>query len=251
MNLEVGVSSAFSNKPTLTRNEIKAYVQTQRPRLKDSTFRWLLYSLCSKRIIQHVAHDAYRIYAGDSLLQGYSADLSNDAVAVRAFLKKRFPLLMFIIWETRAFNEFANHQIVRNYIFIEVEKPLSENVFDAIREESKHTVLYKPGKKEIALYSGDVTVSVLDLTSDAPVDGYDAKLEKLLVDLFANKLLEQIVSRGDYPGIFEEAFAKYRINYNIMRRYARRRNKHDVIKGFIEDKTSITIVGKDRPHDKP
>ena len=251
MNQELDVSSAFSNKPMFTRSELKAYIRTQRPMLKDSTFRWLLYSLCQERIIQHVAHDIYRMYAGDGSLQDYNADLSADATAIRAFLIRRFPLLTFIVWETRAFNEFANHQTVRNYIFIEVEKPLGESVFDAIHEESKHTVLYKPGEKEISLYSGKVTVPVLELTSEAPVEGHNARIEKLLVDLFANKLLSQIVSRGDYPGIYEEAFARYNINYNVMLRYARRRNKHEEIKSFIENKTNITVFEKDKPNDKP
>jgi len=62
-------------------------------------------------------------------------------------------------------------------------------------------------------------------------------LDISLHHLFANKLLDRIISRGDFAGIYEEAFSKYKINYNLMQRYARRRSKAEEIKRFIELKT--------------
>lgn len=249
MNYSNEISYTFSNKPTFSRNELKDYIKTQNPMMKDSTFGWILYDLCQQHVIQRVAHDTFRIYDKDDSLKDYKADLSDDAIYILEFLKKQFPLLTFIIWETRAYNEFANHQMARNFIFVEVEKPLGESVFNALHEQNKYTTLYKPTVKEIALYSGDVTVSVLSLTSEAPVDGHNAKLEKLLVDLFANKLLDRIISRSDYPEIYEEAFSKYSINYNLMIRYAKRRNRDAEIKAFIKEKTKVTVYGKEKGYD--
>jgi hypothetical protein len=103
-------------------------------------------------------------------------------------------------------------------------------------EKDTYRVLFHPSEKEITLYSSDITVSVLALTSEAPIYNHYARLEKLLVDLFANKLLDRIISRGDYPGIYEEAFSRYNINLNMMLRYAKRRNKDKVIKSFVENK---------------
>ena len=99
------------------------------------------------------------------------------------------------------------------------------------------------------MYSGDVTVSVLPLTSEAPIYGYNTRLEKLLVDLFANKLLDKIISRGDYAGIFEEAFSRYNINLNMMLRYAKRRNKADEVMSFMKHKTNITSPGTEKSYD--
>jgi hypothetical protein len=249
MNYSNEISSAFSNKPIFTRNELKDFIKTQNPMMKDSTFGWILYGLCQQHVIQRVAHDTFKIYDKDNSLKEYKADLSDDAGYILDFLKKQFPLLTFMIWETRAYNEFANHQMARNFIFVEVEKPLGESVFNALHEQKNYTTLYKPSVKEIALYSGDVTVSVLHLTSEAPINGFYTTLEKILVDLFANKLLDRIVSRSDYPEIFEEAFSKYSINYNLMVRYAKRRNKDAEIKTFIKEKTIITVYGKEKRHD--
>jgi len=249
MNFIQEVSSAFSDKPQFTRSEFVDYIRTSNPSLKENSFGWLLYDLCKKQIIERVAHNTYRVYAEDRLLNNYEAILSEDASAILEFLQKLFPLVTFIVWETRAFNEFANHQLARNLIFVESEKLLCESLFNAVHEQSEHITLYKPVQKEIAMYSGYVTVSVLPLTSEAPINGYNARLEKLLVDLFANKVLDKIISRGDYPGIFEEAFSRYNINLNMMLRYAKRRNKADEVMSFMKHQTSITSLGTENFND--
>lgn len=240
------INFALPDKSLFTRKELKDYIRAKNPALKDSSFSWLLYDLCQKRIIQRIAHDVYQKYEEGSLLKNYTADMSADTVNILGFLKTRFPLITFIIWETRAFNEFANHQMARNFIFIEVEKQFDESVFNALHEKNNYTVLYRPRAKELALYSGNITVSVLPITSEAPISGYYARLEKLLVDLFANELLDLIISRSDFPGIYEEAFSKYNINYNMMIRYAKRRGKDEKIESFINSETTINVYRKEK-----
>ena len=239
----IEICNALSDKQYFTRRDFSSYVKEYNPYLKDNSIGWLLYNLCQKQVIEHIAHNTYRVYKTSNTLQDYKPILSADALNIFKYIKKRFPLIDFIIWETRAFNEFSNHQVARNFIFIEVEKPLGESVFESIRDRDKFTVLYKPNEKEITMYSDDVTISVLHLTSEAPINEYRAKLEKLLVDLFANKLLDNIISRGDYPGIYEEAFSRYSINHSMMFRYAKRRNKDIEIKHFINEQTNITLIG--------
>jgi len=235
------INSVFSDKPSFTRSEFTDYIRTANPALRENSYGWLLYDLCQKNIFERVARNTYRAYTGTNSLRSYVPLLSDNASDILGFLQIKFPLLKFIVWETQAYNEFANHQLARNHIFVESEKLLCESVFNTLREQGRYTTLYKPGEKEITLYSGDVTVSVLSLTSEAPISGYNTKLEKLLVDLFANKLLEKIISRGDYAGIYEEAFSKYNINYSLMLRYAKRRNKAAEIMRFIEEKTAVAV----------
>ena len=243
------ISSAFSDKQLFTRSEFSDYIRINNPTLKDASFGWLLYDLCQKRIIEHVAHNAYRVYTVETLLKGYKPMLSDEASGIVEFVRKKFPLISFVVWETRAYNEFANHQMARNFILIEAEKLLCESVFSALHEQGDYTTLYKPSEKEILLYSGDVTVCVLPLITEAPITAYSTTLEKLLVDLFANKLLDRIISRGDFAGIYEEAFSRYKVNYNLMQRYAKRRNKAEEIKRFIEQKTDICLNGRDSVND--
>ena len=41
----------------------------------------------------------------------------------------------------------------------------------------------------------------------------------------------------------EEAFSRYIINFNLMFRYAKRRNKDKELNNFINNKTSISVIG--------
>jgi len=239
------VSSVFSDKPLFTRSEFTDYIRINNPTLKDNSFGWLLYDLCQKRIFEHVSYNAYRVYTGEISLKGYEPMLSDEASGILEFVRKKFPLITFTVWETRAYNEFANHQMARNFIFVEPEKLLYESVFNAIHEQGDYVTLCKPCEKEIALYADDVTVCVLPLITEAPIIDHNTTLEKLLVDLFANKLLDRIISRGDFAGIYEEAFSKYKVNYNLMQRYAKRRNRADEIKRFIGQKTDVSVHRKE------
>ena len=179
--------------------------------------------MCRDKIIQRVSRNQYTLYREGTAKNDYSAIESGEGVAVKSFLAKQFPLLDYAVWETYALNEFLNHQLARNHIFVEVEKPLEESVFAALRKWTNHTVLLKPSGNDLYLYSGDLTIIVTTLTSEAPIVGHEIRIEKLLVDLYANKLVSQIISAGEIPNIFAVAFSRYNINRSALLRYARRR----------------------------
>lgn len=62
---------------------------------------------------------------------------------------------------------------------------------------------------------------LLSETSKPEADMRGCVLEKLLVDLFSNKLTGQLIERAEYAGIYEEAFRKYYVDEKKMFRYAR------------------------------
>ena len=140
-------------------------------------------------------------------------------------------------------NECFNHQIVHNKIFVEVEKDGCDFVFSALVEKFPGKVQLRPNAQEILQYGTDDGVIIDRLVTEAPKsDGepYQVPLEKLIVDLFANKNL--MFSKGDYATAIETMFAKYRIDQVSMQRYARRRNKVKDVFGFLRDKTAIELL---------
>ena len=68
-----------------------------------------------------------------------------------------------------------------------------------------------------------------------------SSLEKILVDLFGRGLSGSIISRSEYPAIFEDSFKKYNINKAKLFRYARRRGVEQAIRDFIREKTNIIL----------
>ena len=179
--------------------------------------------MCRDKIIQRVSRNQYALYREDTAKNDYSAIETSEGAAVKSFLAKQFPQLDYAVWETYALNEFLNHQLARNHIFVEVEKPLEESIFAALRQWTNYTVLLKPSGNDLYLYSGDLTIIVSTLTSEAPIAKHEIRIEKLLVDLLANKLISQIISPSEIPNIFTMAFSRYNINRSALLRYARRR----------------------------
>ena len=189
--------------------------------------------MCRDKIIQRISRNQYAVYGEVTVKNDYSAIETVDGAAVKSFLAKQFPLLDYAVWETCALNEFLNHQLARNHIFVEVEKPLEESVFTALREWADSPVLMKPSGNDLYLYSGDLTIIVSTLTTEAPISDHKVRIEKLLVDLLANKLVGRIISPGEIPDIFTVAFSRYNINRNALLRYARRRGLEQEIKDML------------------
>jgi hypothetical protein len=226
------IRTALSHKPVFKREEILNLFYS-RYKITASHAQWAVFDLCRDKVIRRVARNIYTLYKKEEDLPVYESDDSDETVEIRRFLEEKYPMLDFAVWEMRALNEFLNHQIERNHVFVEVEKPLEESIFLALREKVKYPVLYKPTAKEVSLYSGPLTVLVIPLTTEAPVHGHEVTLEKLLVDLFANPILSCIISKNEYTDIFEEAQSRYTINRNSLLRYAKRRGKAEEVQKRI------------------
>ena len=94
-------------------------------------------------------------------------------------------------------------------------------------------------------YATYETILLDRLVSESPKgesSAYGLSLEKLVVDLFANKKLKQMLSFSDYPQALENMFSMYKIDETKLFRYARRRNKEIEIRDFIKDNTNIQLI---------
>ncbi len=131
--------------------------------------------------------------------------------------------------------------------FIEVERMLEEPIFNML-SESYLRVLLCPAQETFYTYFQENMIVVQRLLTEAPKPIQQTKsccLEKILVDLFSNKLTGQLIQGAEYPMVFEETFRKFYIDEKKMMRYARRRNLEVKIKKFIEEETDIKLYMED------
>jgi len=94
------------------------------------------------------------------------------------------------------------------------------------------------------IYASNDTIIVQNLITEAPVDQQEphhVMLEKLLVDMFANKKMQLFLETREFNAILEDAFHTYVIDESKMFRYARRRNIEDKIKKIITEDTTIKL----------
>ena len=74
-------------------------------------------------------------------------------------------------------------------------------------------------------------ISEAPIRSDKP---HSIMLEKMLVDILADKLISITFSKAELPDIYEQAQSRYRLDKVRMLRYARRRNRQDVLLKYLE-----------------
>jgi hypothetical protein len=237
--------SEFSKAKTISRDQIKAFYKSHISDLKESSFSWMVYHLCKDKVIQRVGYNTFQLYNNETKRLVFNPTPSDNALNLIELISNKFPLLTFSVWEMWMLNEFVNHQFEKNVIFIDIEKRYEESVFDEIKTELDYPILLKPDEKELDLYSGHITGVIFSLTQEAPKNSSQktlAPLEKILVDIFANKEIKNILSFGEYTNIFEGAFSKYIIDEKSMFRYARRRRKEQEILEFIKNKTSVQLL---------
>lgn len=229
----------IKSHPSFTTKEFTDALQKEKPGIGRST----IYALLKKK---SDSGEIFRVSKGRFVRTSnndYSYELSDTGKNVAALIQENYPLVDFQIWELYQMNEFVNHQLSKNTIFVDVEHMLDESIFDLLFNQYPH-VLFHPGIEEYYRYAGEETIIVRKMISESPSpygQYRQASLEKILTDLFARGITGSILSRSEYQAIFEDSFEKYNINKAKLFRYARRRGIDKNIADFIRSETNIIL----------
>lgn len=232
----------LENEKSFSRLELMETMKNDGKNISEATFKVELQKLLKEGSIIRVGRNAYCV-AKDGV-GVYSYEYSDDAKNIAKILKEKFPLLNFTIMDFVQLNEFLNHQLAHNVIFVSVEDDLGNFVFDALKEVYPGKVLINPTPEMYHQYWYDDMIVIGKLISESPVgqqEKWNTRIEKLLVDLITNAILKSSVSESELPNIYEEAFAKYAIDESCMFRYAKRRGAEKKIREFIRDNTNVEL----------
>ncbi|WP_322181509.1 DUF6577 family protein [Neglectibacter caecimuris] len=217
--------TALSNSGNFTRNDFALAFRAENKEASDASCRFAMQKLLDSGSIARVGRNNYCVI--DKTSRKYSHEYSILATSVAGKIQEIYPELDFRIFELIQLNEFVNHQIAHNALFISVEGDLGEYVFDTLKEEYAGRILLNPNVDMYHQYWADDMLVIEKLITEAP-KGTDVfwhtDLEKLLVDIVADKLLRSCVNQGEYKMIFTQAFKEFYIDESQLFRYARRRN---------------------------
>lgn len=246
-NLDLNVK--FSNRETVRKVELREFFRLQDPDLTEQAFRRILYSLEKEKLIMPLGAGMYALL-NPSLLSKrskFDPNLSSTAQELILTLRENFPYTQYMIWETNILHEFMIHQPGQSQIILEVEKEACESVFNLFKEQLSLRIFLKPDRVTIERYIINTSESILllRLISQSPKiksDGISiARLEKILVDIFADEDRFFTFYGQEMINIFENAFSMYWINVKTLFRYASRRKVEMKMKKFINTKTQIEI----------
>ena len=207
--------------------------------LPESTYRGAISGLVRDGELIRLGYNSYS-FSPDLPKNEYIPLYSDTAQRLTDLISKKYPYVKFTVFETVLLNEFLNHLIAQNTVFIQVEKESSIYVFRFLQEQRISNVLYKPDEDTLALYWSKDCVIVTDLVSEAPIRSdkpHAVLLEKMLVDILSDEIIASTFSKAELPDIMEQAQSQYLIDKVRMMRYARRRNRQDVLLEYLEGDT--------------
>ena len=224
-----------SEKQKYSRAQLFSLFCKEKEKPLKSSFDWEMYNLQKNGKLFKVGRNCYSSKKPIEL-PSYVPAYSDKAIQLQKYVKRKFPNLEFVIFETVLLNEFLNHLIAQNTIFIQIPKEVNSFVFDVLRQDSEDKILYKPSKKDFLRYQFKDCIVISDLLSQSPISSTSPNtilLEKMMVDIIADKNIASVYSPAELPEIYEYILNHYNLNIAAMIRYAGRRNKIEKIKELI------------------
>lgn len=231
----------LAKKRYFNRTELFSELESVYPEITDASFKVKLQEMLKTHQIARVGRNAYCVCDD---LRIYSHEYSGLAAGIAQMIEENHKYLDFRVFELIQLNEFLNHQIAHNTVFVAVESGLEDFVFDDLKEKFGRQVLINPSVELYHQYLMDDMIVVYKLCSETPKGKqafWHTDLEKMLVDILNDKIIKSTFSESEYPQIFESAFDRYVIDESRMFRYAKRRTSDKKIKELIQQKTRIKL----------
>ena len=214
-----------------TRSNIVALLKKNYPYVSPNSYQWAVDGLVKAGRIARIGYNQY-VVSDESLKPVYQPAYSDLALELIGRLDVQFPGLSFVVLETLLLQPFQPDGVSRNRIFIQVDKSGSMDVFRFLQDQKYPNLMFKPSRKDYELYRTDDSIVVLDLTTEAPLVSdapHTICIEKLLVDVFCDKLLRAEITSDQFSTIVERAMDSYVVDKARLHRYAKRRGKEDEI----------------------
>ena len=162
---------------------------------------------------------------------------------IKRLIKKEFPEVDFLIWDTKIFAPFYHHTQTHHITFVEVEK---EGLF-SVHEKlyGKYRNVLKEMRTQDFFGRFDVRrdpIVVRGLLSRSPREDHQPSLVKVLVDMFVDLDKYKYIGRFDYFELWRDLIRSYRINIGALYNYSKRRRCAKVLfSELIDNKNSYAI----------
>ncbi len=232
----VDVIQKVDRNKIYSRRQIFEFLKESKPDYSFKSFDWVINSMVKEGLLIRMKRNAYKITMSDKNMPGYYVPTFNDkSLEIISKIQDRYPYIDFTCFESVQLNEFLNHLIARNTFFVMVEKDVSEFVFRFLQEEYSD-VLLRPNRSDWDSYWKPDCIVVLNQTTESPQNEKNKRamsIEKMLVDIVAEKSFENLYSKSELKRIYETAYQRYIIDKTKMLRYARRRNKEKIVKEYL------------------
>ena len=248
---EAKLLNAFSGFQSVQKSDLRNYYKQHSQAATEQSFRRFLYRLEKLQILAPIGAGVYAIHGQTSWMttkkKHFSPNWSQDLGKLNGTFQKAFPYAHYLIWETRVLHEFMLLQPGQNFFILETEKDVCESAFNFLSREYSGRTFLDPTRATMERYVLPQPDSILisRLVTESPmrtVRGIPSpKLEKILVDIFAEEDIYYIFQGEELARIYGNAFSTYLISEKTLFRYARRRKVSVKLRQFIREHTQIEL----------
>ena len=247
VNIEAIKAFLPVNEP-FTRKVVRDFFASKGEELTEENLKVRVNRLKSKGVIVNVGRGWYKL--NDKKI--FEPKISTSLKKLITSVKKGFPFLNYVLWSTAWLNELATLQLFRNVFIIEVEAGSEEAIFSTVKESFPFKTFLDPNENEWSNYMAEREENIIikTMVSESPKENYNgikiARLEKVLVDLYCDKLWKTIFS-AELKNMYTEACTNYVLNFSTLLSYSARRGKRKEIWNYIKalevlDKSTIDLI---------
>jgi len=236
------ISKHFKGKGHFNRDTLGSFLTDLDPEITKNAIVWRIRDLVNRKVIDQVKLGVYTI----SNKEAYQPFVSEKLARLSKIVAKEFDQLDYCIWSTEWLNDFTRHQLGTFFYILEVEKDFAEEVFNAYSESKQFRVYLDPKEEIMERYvESEISVVIKPLISRSPKQKiaikekskdkiYVPTLEKILVDVYSDAVTFYALQGSEMDKLYENALIRYQINFTKLFSYARRRNKEELIKSYLE-----------------
>jgi hypothetical protein len=245
------LKKSFYGRKFMWKEDLREFYRAKSTGFDEKSFRRILYALEMRELIVRIDSGVYTFANGQAGLQSLEKFVSSFSPELRELnniIRIAFPYAEYLLWETRVLHEFMLHLPGQSQILLEPEKEAAESVFNFLNTTYAGKVFLKPDRVTFERYilPRSESIIVMPLLTQSPYQREEGiptpKLEKILVDIFADEEIFYVLHGNELANIYETAFQRYRLSQKTIFRYARRRNVDQKIRAFVNQKTTIQLV---------
>ncbi len=194
-----------------------------------------LKSLVKKGELIVVGHDSY-LWAKATDLRPYRPVVSTTATQVLGEMAEQYGRMNYTLFELNWLNDFINHLLGRNALFVMVERNYAPFVFEFLRGHHGGGVLFDPSEEDYFRYADNQVLFVVKKPSQGPVNRlmpHVAPPEQWLVDIIADERISASFEGAELPQIFSSFRGRYVVNKSALFRYAKRRGVYERVRDLL------------------
>lgn len=138
-------------------------------------------------------------------------------------IEKKYPLLSFSVWSTEHLKSFTHHMLARFVTFVYLDRDAMSGVYDFLKDSGYDVWLNPRGNDARKFSIGEKTVVIRPAITRERSSGHAADIEKILVDLFVEASILNLMDEDEYYRVMGNVLASGRVDVGALLNYAQRR----------------------------